>query len=70
MQEKKNLILDIDKCVDLIFHIGTSADYTHILQVDEDIEIINIDPFLFEYMDQKNDTYITEGLQKDIHRLH
>ena len=53
-----------------MFHIWNEVkDFTHILRVDEDIEITNFDPYAFEYMEKKNINYMTGRFTKDIHRL-
>ena len=53
-----------------MFHIWDEVrDYSHILRVDEDIEIMNIDPYAFEYMEKRNISYMTGRFTKDIHRL-
>lgn len=53
-----------------MFHIWNEVrDYSHILRVDEDIEIMNIDPYAFEYMEKNNISYMTGRFTKDIHRL-
>ena len=53
-----------------MFHIWDEvAKYTHILRVDEDIEITKFSPTIFEDMEKKEITYITGRFTKDIHRL-
>lgn len=53
-----------------MFHIWDEIkDYSYILRVDEDIEILKINPYFFEYMEKNNITYMTGRFTKDIHRL-
>ena len=53
-----------------MYHIWDEVkDYSHILRVDEDIEILKFDPYVFEFMDKRNITYMTGRFTKDIHRL-
>ena len=53
-----------------MYHIWEEVkEYSHILRVDEDIEILKFDPYVFELMNKKNITYMTGRFTKDIHRL-
>ncbi len=53
-----------------MYHIWDEVkEYSHILRVDEDIEILKFDPYVFELMNRKNITYMTGRFTKDIHRL-
>ena len=45
------------------------AEYDYILRIDEDIEIINIDPYIFEYMESKKIKFLTGRFSKEIHKI-
>ena len=50
------------------YHIWDElSDYDYILRVDEDVEIIDFDPHVFEYMKKDNITYMTGRFTKDTH---
>ena len=50
------------------YHIWDElSEYDYILRVDEDIEIIDFDPHVFEYMKKNNITYMTGRFTKDTH---
>jgi len=44
-------------------------EYDYILRVDEDIEISNFDPFIFEIMEEKKIKYLTGRFTKETHML-
>ena len=53
-----------------MFHIWDEVSkYDYILRIDEDAEILDFDPFLFEKMKKKNINFITGRFSKEIHRL-
>ena len=53
-----------------MFHIWNEVNnYDYILRVDEDIEISDFDPYIFELMNLKKITYLTGRFTKDTHRL-
>ena len=53
-----------------MYHIWDEViDYDYILRIDEDIEINEFDPFIFEKMKEKNLTYLTGRFTKETHRL-
>tara|TARA_B100000674_G_C37762682_1_gene878734 strand:+ start:102 stop:989 length:888 start_codon:yes stop_codon:yes gene_type:complete len=53
-----------------MFHIWDEVtDYDYILRVDEDIEINDFDPFIFEKMEEKKQIYLTGRFTKETHRL-
>lgn len=53
-----------------MYHIWDEvSEYDFILRVDEDIEILNFDPYVFEYMNKNNIKYLTGRFTKDTHRL-
>ena len=53
-----------------MYHIWDEvADYDYILRVDEDIEIKDFDPFIFEKMEKKKQIYLTGRFTKETHRL-
>ena len=53
-----------------MFHIWEEVkDYSYILRIDEDIEILNIDPNAFEYMKANEIHYMTGRFTKETHRL-
>ena len=53
-----------------MYHIWDEVkEYSHILRVDEDIEILNIDPNAFEYMKANEIHYMTGRFTKETHKL-
>lgn len=53
-----------------MFHIWNEiSEYDYIFRIDEDIEILNCNPLLFEYMKSKNWIYMTGRFTKETHRL-
>ena len=53
-----------------MYHIWNEvADYDYILRVDEDIEIKEFDPYIFEKMEKKKQIYLTGRFTKDTHKL-
>ena len=53
-----------------MFHIWDEVSkYDYILRIDEDTEILDFDPFLFEKMKNKNINFVTGRFSKEIHRL-
>ena len=53
-----------------MYHIWEEVNqYDYILRVDEDVEITEFDPYVFELMDQKKITYITGRFTKETHPL-
>ncbi len=74
---KSNLILEGDAKFDLgyrmmcrfnMYHIWDEVtDYDYILRVDEDIEIRDFDPFVFEIMEEKKIKYLTGRFTKEYH---
>ena len=53
-----------------MFHIWEEvSDYDYILRIDEDSELLNIDPYIFEYMNKHEIVFITGRFSKEIHRL-
>ena len=53
-----------------MYHIWDEVkEYSHILGVDEDIEILNIDPNAFEYMKANEIHYMTGRFTKETHKL-
>ena len=53
-----------------MYHIWEEVkDYDYILRVDEDIEINDFDPFIFEKMEKENQIYLTGRFTKDTHIL-
>lgn len=53
-----------------MFHIWNEvSDYDYIFRIDEDIEIINCDPNLFDYMNSRKIIYMTGRFTKETHRL-
>lgn len=77
--EKNNLILEGEERYSLgyrqmcrfhMFHIWDEvAKYSHILRIDEDIEISKFNPYVFEEMEEMGKIYLTGRFTKDIHRL-
>lgn len=52
-----------------MFHIWKEvSDYDYILRIDEDSELLNIDPYIFEYMNKHEIVFITGRFSKEIHR--
>tara|TARA_B100001989_G_C24540479_1_gene467242 strand:+ start:626 stop:1516 length:891 start_codon:yes stop_codon:yes gene_type:complete len=45
------------------------SNYDYILRVDEDIEIVEFNPNIFEFMQSKKINYLTGRFTKDTHRL-
>ena len=53
-----------------MYHIWNEvADYDYIIRVDEDIEIKEFDPYIFEKMEKKKQIYLTGRFTKDTHKL-
>lgn len=53
-----------------MYHIWDEvSDYDYIFRIDEDVEVINCNPEIFEYMRSKNFTYMTGRFTKETHRL-
>ena len=53
-----------------MFHIWEEvSEYDYILRIDEDSELLNIDPYIFEYMNKHEIVFITGRFSKEIHRL-
>ena len=53
-----------------MYHIWDEvSEYDYILRVDEDIEINDFDPLVFEKMKEKNQIYLTGRFTKETHRL-
>jgi len=53
-----------------MFHIWKEvSDYDYILRIDEDSELLNFDPYIFEYMNKHEIVFITGRFSKEIHRL-
>ena len=53
-----------------MYHIWEEVDqYDYILRVDEDVEIIEFDPYVFESMYQKKIIYLTGRFTKETHPL-
>ncbi len=76
---KSNLILEGEAKFDLgyrimcrfnMYHIWDEViEYDYILRVDEDIEISDFDPFVFEIMEEKEIKYLTGRFTKETHTL-
>ena len=68
---KRDIHWDIGRCVAFIcFTSGMKvAKYSHILRIDEDIEISKFNPYVFEEMEEMEKIYLTGRFTKDIHRL-
>ena len=53
-----------------MYHIWEEVEnYDYILRVDEDIELMDFDPLVFEKMHENNIFYLTGRYTKDTHRL-
>tara|TARA_A100001011_G_C14131789_1_gene765766 strand:- start:71 stop:952 length:882 start_codon:yes stop_codon:yes gene_type:complete len=53
-----------------MYHVWKELEnYDYVLRVDEDIELIDFDPFVFEKMHNNNIIYLTGRFTKDTHRL-
>ena len=49
-----------------MFHIWEEvSEYDYILRIDEDSELLNIDPYIFEYMNKHEIVFITEDFQRN-----
>lgn len=53
-----------------MFHIWKEvSEYDYIFRIDEDVELIKCDPYIFEYMNENNINYLTGRFTKETHRL-
>ena len=76
--KKVDLILEGDEKFSLgyrymcrfnMYHIWEEiSEYDYALRVDEDIKITKFNPYIFEYMEEKNIIYMVGRFTKDIHR--
>lgn len=53
-----------------MFHIWDEvSNYDYVFRIDEDIEVLDVNPNIFEYLKENKITYMTGRYTKDIHRL-